>query len=88
MQLVLPKIMKLDLFSKAPSETDDILDPIKIAEEMFKNIEHYNGGILFYTKGKEFYYEPRLLKLKKPFVFSGYSQTGPSFAPVRGKQDI
>ena len=88
MQLVLPKIMKLDLFSKAPSETDDILDPIKIAEEMFKNIEHYSGGILFYTKGAGFYYEENLLKLKKPFAFSGYSQTGPSFAPVRGKQDI
>jgi hypothetical protein len=83
-QLLLPQIKRLELFRNSPSDTaDSLLNVRYIAKSMFKSMEHYDAGVVFYQPNKEFTYEKDLINSKTPWAFYSYQQTGPVFVPLK-----
>lgn len=80
-RLIIPAAKRLEFFKFRKTEKD-IYTPENIAKEMFSGMKagHYGGGIIFYSRGTGFYYEPDLENLKHgSWYFYSYQQTGPFF---------
>jgi hypothetical protein len=80
-RLIIPAAKRLEFFKFRGNEKD-IYTPENIAKEMFSGMKsgHYGGGIIFYSRGTGFYYEPDLENLKHgSWYFYSYQQTGPFF---------
>lgn len=80
-RLIIPAAKRLQFFKFRANEKD-IYTPENIAKEMFSGMKagHYGGGIIFYSRGTGFYYEPDLEDLKHgSWYFYSYQQTGPFF---------
>jgi len=82
-QVILPQLKRLDLFAIPAGGIEAAFTNKNIAESMFEAMEHYSGGIVFYDIKEGFDYEEDLRKMKKPFGFYSYAQTGPVFKRLK-----
>jgi len=80
-QVIVPQLKKLEIFAKPTSE-NMAFSTVTIANEMFGNMKHYSGGIIFYDKGVGYTYEPDLVNMEKPFLFYLYAQATVTFKRI------
>jgi len=86
-EIIVPQLKSLELFKK-PSKKSEAFVANYIADEMFSNMKHYTGGIIFCRRTSKkakignYYYEPDLKKMKRPFGFYNYAQSAVGFKRV------
>ena len=87
-ELIVPQIKSLELFRDPKGRKYNAFLSDTIATEMFENMKHYSGGIIFCERDSKssnvasFYYEPDLRNLKRPFIFYNYSQSNVGFKRI------